>query len=77
MRELKKSSSMWVHDEIGLANFAWQEGYGAFTISPTAREGVKSYIANQEQHHHKQSYQEELIELLEKAGVQFDPKWLD
>jgi len=37
MRELKKSSSSWVHDEIGAKKFAWQEGYSAFTVSPTAR----------------------------------------
>ena len=51
MRELKKASSTWVHEEIGMRAFAWQEGYAAFTVSVTAREGVKHYIANQEEHH--------------------------
>ena len=51
LRELKKASSVWIHDDIGLAKFAWQEGYGAFTVSPPARESVKRYIANQEEHH--------------------------
>src|SRR5258706_16402439 len=41
MRELKKASSVWVHEEIGEA-FAWQEGYAAFTVSAPAREGVKN-----------------------------------
>ena len=77
MRELKKSSSSWVHQEIGLADFAWQEGYGAFSVSPTARDGVKQYIANQEEHHRKKSYRDELINLLELAGVEYDPKYLD
>ncbi len=36
MRELKKASSIWIHEEIGIAQFAWQEGYGAFSVSPTA-----------------------------------------
>ena len=44
MRELKKASSAWVHDEIG-TRFGWQEGYAAFTVSPSARPEVQSYIA--------------------------------
>ncbi|MCW5550888.1 MAG: IS200/IS605 family transposase [Verrucomicrobiae bacterium] len=77
MRELKKASSTWVHEEIGLRAFAWQEGYAAFTVSATAREGVKRYIANQEEHHRVKSFREELIEMLNKAGVEYDPKYLD
>lgn len=77
MRELKKASSAWVHNEIGLAKFAWQEGYGAFTVSPTSRDGVKKYIANQEEHHRKLTFREELVDLLEQAGVKYDSKWLD
>ena len=76
IRELKKSSSKWIHDEIGLKEFAWQDGYSAFSVSPTARSGVQRYIANQKEHHRKKSHQDELIELLEKAGVAFDPKFL-
>ena len=77
MRELKKASSSWVHNEIGVAKFAWQEGYGEFTVSPTARGGAKQYIANQEEHRRKQSFREELIHLLEQAGIDYDEKWLD
>jgi REP element-mobilizing transposase RayT len=51
IRELKKASSVWTHEEIGVKEFAWQEGYAAFTVSPTSRSAVKQYIANQEQHH--------------------------
>jgi REP element-mobilizing transposase RayT len=77
MRELKKSSSVWVHEEIGACAFAWQEGYAAFTVSPSARPAVQSYIANQEEHHRKKTFREELVELLEKAGVEYDPRYLD
>ena len=77
MRELKKASSAWVHEDIGMGAFKWQEGYGGFTVSPTAREGVRHYIANQEEHHRTKSYREELIELLDKAGVEYDPAYLD
>jgi putative transposase len=77
MRELKKASSVWVHKEIGDQTFAWQEGYGAFTVSPNSLEGVCKYIANQEGHHRTLSFREELVELLEQAGVEYNPKYLD
>lgn len=77
LRELKKASSMWVHDEIGERAFAWQEGYAAFTVSPTARAGVKRYIANQAEHHRARPFREELIEMLQKAEVEFDEQYLD
>jgi putative transposase len=77
MRELKKAASVWVHDVIGLHHFAWQEGYAAFTVSPSARNAVKHYIASQEEHHRTTSSRDELIELLEKAGVEYDVKYFD
>ena len=77
MRELKKAASVWVHEEIGLQEFAWQEGYAAFTVTATARPAVKSYIANQEEHHRSKTFREELIEALNKAGVEFDERYLD
>ena len=77
MRELKSSSSAWVHNEIGMRAFAWREGYAAFSVSATARAAVKQYIANQEEHHRVKSFREELIEVLTKAGVEYDPKYLD
>ena len=77
MRELKKASSAWVHDELGILGFAWQEGYAAFTVSATAREAVRSYIARQEEHHRVRSFREEVVEMLEKAGITYDPKFLD
>ncbi len=77
LRELKKASSSWVHDKVGMSSFAWQEGYAAFTVSATARHSVKSYIANQEEHHRVKSFREELVEMLKRAGIEFDPKYLD
>ena len=77
MRELKKHSSAWVHNTVGSAAFAWQEGYSAFTVSATARGGVTKYIANQEAHHRKLTYREEFVMLLEKAGVPFDLKYIE
>ena len=77
MRELKKGTSTWVHEELGLSAFAWQEGYSAFTVSATALPAVRKYIANQEEHHRRKSFREELVDFLEKAGVKYDPKYLD
>ncbi len=77
MRELKKASSTWVHEEEGACSFAWQEGYAAFTVSATAREAVRHYIANQDEHHRVKSFREELVEMLNKAGIDYDPKYLD
>jgi len=76
MREIKKSSSSWVHKAIGAQAFAWQEGYSAFSVSPTARPAVQRYIQNQAEHHRSKTFKEELIELLEKSGVEFNTKYL-
>lgn len=77
MRELKKASSVWVHDELGDRNFAWQEGYAAFTVSATARASVCHYIENQAEHHRQKTFREELLEMLERAEVAFDPQYFD
>jgi REP element-mobilizing transposase RayT len=76
MRELKKASSVWVHDTLGESRFAWQEGYAAFTVSATALDAVRRYIANQENHHREKSFREELVEMLEKAGVDINYDYL-
>lgn len=75
MRELKKSTSAWIKDNIE-RRFAWQEGYAALTVSPSGRRAVHAYIQNQEKHHKKQSSIDELTEFLGKAGVIYDPKYL-
>lgn len=77
MRDMKKSATAWIRNELGQGNFAWQEGYSAFTVSPTSRKNVWSYIENQEHHHRQLSYREELIELLQKADVAFDERYFD
>lgn len=77
VRELKKSSSVWEHDEIGERDFAWQEGYSAFTVSPTARDAVKHYITHQAEHHRIKPFREELIEMLRRAEIEFEERFLD
>ena len=76
LRELKSVSSGWVHDEIGLPAFAWQEGYGAFTVSPSQRQAVRRYIEQQEEHHRTRTFREEYLELLRRSGVEFDEPYV-
>ena len=56
--------------------FSWQEGYGASTVSASQRAAVKRYIADQEAHHRRRTFQEEYIEFLERHGVDYDETYL-
>ncbi len=76
MREIKCVSSRWVHDEIGDCTFEWQEGYGGFTVGAPQCPAVRDYIARQETHHHKQTFQEEYLEFLQRGGVEYDDRYL-
>jgi putative transposase len=76
VRELKKAGTAWVREEHLEPQYAWQEGYAAFTVSPTARGGVKNYILNQEEHHRRRSFIDELKWLVEEAGITYDPQYL-
>ena len=71
IQKLKGSSSRWLGKGI-----AWQEGYGAFSVSPSQIATVKKYIANQETHHRKRSFEEEFTEMLRKCGVAYDPRFV-
>ncbi|CAN5864718.1 IS200/IS605 family transposase [soil metagenome] len=75
LRDLKADSSLWVHKELN-KKFQWQKGYAAFSVSPLGIAGVKKYILNQEEHHKKKSFKEELIELLDASGVEYDERYL-
>ena len=66
-----------MHGNIPLPAFAWQEGYGAFTVSASHRADVTAYIARQEEHHRKRTFREEYVELLRKSGVEFDERFVD
>ena len=77
MRDLKRSSSLWVHADPARHAFAWQEGYAAFTVSASAVDEVRRYIANQEEHHRERSFLEELKIMLVKSGVKFDERYMD
>jgi len=76
VRELKAVSSRWIHEEVGVASFSWQEGYGAFTVSASQRKLVSDYIARQEEHHKHRAFQEEYVEFLERSGVDYNMRFL-
>jgi REP element-mobilizing transposase RayT len=76
-RELKSSSSGWVHDEFPAAqDFAWQEGYSVFSVSKSAQESVRVYVINQKEHHRQRDYPHELLALLRLHGVEFDERYV-
>ncbi len=77
MRDLKKQSSIWIRDQLHVAGFAWQEGYAAITVSPSGLPQVDHYIATQAEHHSKQNSRDELLELLKKVGIDFDPRYFE
>jgi hypothetical protein len=56
--------------------FAWQEGFGAFSVSPSQTPVVKQYIRNQKTHHNKRNFEEEFLLLLKKSGITHDPKYV-
>src|SRR5262245_21754443 len=77
LRLLKSNSSKWVHETFPLHSaFAWQNGYGAFTVSYSQLELVKAYIANQEEHHRGMSFRDEFRALLRKHDIEFDEQYL-
>lgn len=76
IRELKKDSSEWAKTELRLANFYWQTGYGAFSVSPSHIDALTKYISNQEQHHRKESFQDEFRRLCAKYGVEIDERYV-
>lgn len=76
MREIKGESSRWIHAELRLAGFAWQEGYGAFTFGAKDQEAVRDYVLDQEQRHRVKTFQEEYVELLLRGMVEYDERYL-
>ena len=76
LRELKAVSSSWVHNEIGMRAFGWQDGYGAFTVSASQCEAVRGYIEQQDEHHRTRTFREEYLELLRRSGAEFDERYV-
>ena len=77
MRILKPNSSKWVHETFPQhRNFAWQVGYGWFSVSKSSVPKVEAYIDSQKEHHRSMTFQEEFIQLLKKHGIEYDERYL-
>jgi len=77
VRDLKKAATNWVHETLHEDKFSWQNGYAAFSVSATSRQAVREYIARQEEHHRTKTFREEWIAMLDRAGIEYDPRFLD
>ena len=77
MRKWKTLSSRWVHGTFPeSANFAWQRGYGAFSVSGPRKAAVIRYIEAQAEHHKQTPFEDEFVAFLQKYGVAYDPAYL-
>ena len=74
---VKGGSSKWIHDTFpSLDNFAWQVGYGAFSVSISHINRTVNYINNQKEHHRQKSFQEEYLSFLKKHSIEYDDKYI-
>jgi len=69
---LKGGSSKWMNDS-GVGGFAWQEGYGGFSVGISQQADTISYINAQGEHHHKRGFESEFVAFLKKHGIEYDP----
>lgn len=77
VKELKRISNGWLKEHgRDYADFEWQGGYADFSVSQSNLEQVKQYIASQEEHHRKTTFQDELRTLLRKHEIEFDERYV-
>jgi len=77
MGEIKRESSKWIKSKGGmLTKFAWQNGYGAFSVGQSEVERVRTYIAGQEEHHRKKTFQDEYRAFLKEHGLEYDERYV-
>ena len=76
VEQIKKSSSKWIKGKgNAFSDFYWQRGYGAFSVSQSMIDDTKAYIASQEEHHRKTTFQEEYRAFLKRHGIDFDERY--
>lgn len=77
IEEIKRNSSRWIKTKDSqYEKFAWQSGYGAFSVSSSRKDSVVRYIAGQKDHHRTVTFKEEFIAFLEKYGIEYDERYL-
>jgi putative transposase len=73
---IKGGSSLWFHETFHRSAFAWQDGYGAFTVSKSQLPEVLRYVDEQRDHHRRQTFQEEYRALLDRHGIDYEERYL-
>ncbi len=74
---LKANSTRWIRQTFPYRNwFGWQDGYAAFSVGKSGEKAVIEYSRNQDEHHKRQNFQEELLELLGRHGIEYDPRYV-
>jgi REP element-mobilizing transposase RayT len=77
VQEVKQSSSKWIKSQgEWYADFGWQNGYAAFSVSESQRDVVREYIRSQREHHAKVSFQDELRQFFRRHGVDYDERYV-
>lgn len=77
IKTLKSKTSKWANEQSrGPGHFAWQIGYGAFTVSASQLDKVLDYVRNQERHHRRKTFQDEYLALLKRHGIEFEERYL-
>ena len=77
MRDLKGGSSKWMNESSDSpGRFAWQAGYGWFSVSPRGLEAARAYVNGQKAHHHTESFQDEFRRFLLQCGMDFDERYV-
>jgi putative transposase len=77
VRDVKSNSSRWIHQTFpAMSGFAWQEGYGAFTVSRSNLDAAARYVAAQQEHHRQMTFQQEFIALLKRHGIDYDERYI-
>jgi hypothetical protein len=77
VQELKQDSSRWIKTKgVPLADFAWQSGYGAFSVGQSQLGDLRGYIATQREHHRRVTFQEEYRRICERYGVAIDERYV-
>ena len=77
VKDTRSGSSMWIKTKgVPYSTFAWQSGYGAFSVGQSELTTVRRYIEDQQRHHHSESFQEEFRRLLKQHGIEFDERYV-
>ena len=77
VRDIKNNSPNFINEQKFIkGKFSWQEGYGAFSYAHSQVENVYQYIANQEEHHKKKTFQEEYFDFLQRFEIEYNEKYL-